>query len=325
MKTRKKVYIAGIVALWIVLMAAGGAIAYLRYLLYSEGQYFNSNGVRIHYFDKGEGTPVILVHGLGINAQINWMASGVYWRLVKKYRVLALDVRGHGRSDKPHDANQYGPEMAEDVVRLMDHLKIEKAHVVGYSMGGFIVVKLITMHPERLLSAAPCGAGWTARPEKDLAFLDQVADDLDQGKGFDRLLAFLEPAGKEPSKTRTKISNSIMTAINDVPAIAAAIRGMRQLQVTEDQLRENRVPTLAVIGERDPLKVFADQMAAVMSNLHLVVARGGDHMTTLGKPDTIKALDQFLAEHSPQAAESRSTVDAGHRNRAIAFAALAAQ
>lgn len=71
-----------------------------------------------------------------------------------------MDVRGHGLSGKPHDTAQYGVEMVEDVRRLLDHLKIEKAHLVGYSMGGFIVYKFMALHPERLITAMPCGAAW---------------------------------------------------------------------------------------------------------------------------------------------------------------------
>ncbi len=85
----------------------------------------------------------------------------VFQRLSRRYRVIALDNRGHGKSDKPYDPAQYGLELVDDVVRLMDHLGIAKAHVVGYSLGGFITLKLALRHPERLLSAAPCGAGWS--------------------------------------------------------------------------------------------------------------------------------------------------------------------
>ena len=73
--------------------------------------------------------------------------------LAKDFRVIALDCRGHGKSDKPHDATKYGNEMIEDVARLMDHLNIPKAHIVGYSMGGAITGKFITMHPDRVLTA----------------------------------------------------------------------------------------------------------------------------------------------------------------------------
>ena len=74
--------------------------------------------------------------------------------------MIALDLPGHGGSDKPEKPEAYGPQMAEDVVLLMDHLKIKKAHIVGYSLGGMITVKLLTLHPDRVLSATVGGMGW---------------------------------------------------------------------------------------------------------------------------------------------------------------------
>ena len=78
----------------------------------------------------------------------NWKLPRVFQKLSKRYRVIALDNRGHGKSDKPYDPAQYGLELVDDVVRLMDHLGIAKAHVVGYSLGGFITLKLALRHPE---------------------------------------------------------------------------------------------------------------------------------------------------------------------------------
>ena len=73
------------------------------------------------------------------------------------FQAIAIDCRGHGQSDKPHDVAKYGPEMAADVVRLMDHLKIEKAHFIGYSSGAFLIGKIAAMHPERVLSIIYAG------------------------------------------------------------------------------------------------------------------------------------------------------------------------
>src|SRR5438132_5614676 len=92
--------------------------------------FFLSNGVKMHYVTAGTGEPVVLIHG--------WSSSAQMWRpliddLSKDHRVIALDCRGHGESDKPHDPSKYGMEMANDVVRLLDRLKIKKAHIAGYS------------------------------------------------------------------------------------------------------------------------------------------------------------------------------------------------
>jgi pimeloyl-ACP methyl ester carboxylesterase len=106
-------------------------------------QTFDANGVKISYFVQGKGEPVVLLHGWLSSAGVNWALPGTSALLAKDYQVIALDVRGHGLSDKPTKEDAYGPELVEDVVRLLDHLKIEKAHVVGYSMGGIIAANFL--------------------------------------------------------------------------------------------------------------------------------------------------------------------------------------
>jgi len=90
-----------------------------------------------------------------------WITSGLLHKLARTHCVIAFDVRGHGKSGKPHDSAAYGPEMAWDVVRLLDHLAIAKAHVIGYSMGAHIVARLLTFALLPLLPAErrPKGAG----------------------------------------------------------------------------------------------------------------------------------------------------------------------
>src|ERR1035438_4357252 len=113
----------------------------------SQPHTFDSEGVHIRYTVEGKGEPVVLIHGLYANAQMNWRGPGIIKALAKNYEVIALDVRGHGGSGKPKEEDAYGVEMAEDVIQLLDHLKIQKAHLVGYSMGGMITMKLLTRNP----------------------------------------------------------------------------------------------------------------------------------------------------------------------------------
>jgi pimeloyl-ACP methyl ester carboxylesterase len=118
-------------------------------------QYFDSAGVRIRYVSVGQGKPVILIHGWAADAE---MWDSLIQDLSHDYRVIALDCRGHGKSDKPTDPKQYGMEMVNDIVRLMDHLGFAKAHIVGYSMGGSIALKMLTVRPERFLTAVIGGS-----------------------------------------------------------------------------------------------------------------------------------------------------------------------
>ncbi len=134
----------------------GGAAAAER----PEFQTFDSNGVKIAYVVQGKGEPVVFIHGYLSSAGINWMLPGITTLLAKDFQVIAVDVRGHGRSDKPTKEDAYGEELVEDVARLLDHLKIEKAHLVGYSMGGIITANFVVKHPDRVLSATLGGMGW---------------------------------------------------------------------------------------------------------------------------------------------------------------------
>ncbi len=274
----------------------------------AEDQFFDSNGVKIRYIVEGQGEPVVLIHGFTANLQVQWGLPGIISKLKKDYQVIALDNRGHGRSDKPYDPKQYGAEMINDVIRLMDHLTVPKAHVVGYSMGGFMTNYLVATHPERVISATLGGAGWTKAHDERLGFLTALADSLDAGKGVGPLIEQLTPANRpKPSPELIASINQMLMLTNDSKALAACIRGMGGLAVTEEQLRANKVPTLALIGSDDPLKLGVDELQKVMPNLKVDVLEGADHMTTFSKPQFIDDLKEFLSTHSqvkPAAAEA---------------------
>lgn len=262
-----------------------------------------SDGVKIQYYVEGAGEPVILIHGFGANAQVQWDLPGITKTLAKEYRVIALDNRGHGRSGKPIEQEKYGVEMVHDVIRLLDHEGIDKAHIVGYSMGAFITNKLVTMHPRRALSATLGGAGWAQ--EGMTNNLDEIAEALEQGKGIGPLLRFLTPPGRPaPTDEQLKPLNQLFMTINDPKALAAAARGMRQLTVTEAALTACPVPTLAIVGDLDPLKAGVVAMKGKKPHLRTVILPGATHMDAFNKPQFIKHVTEFLAEQ-------RSLVPAG--------------
>lgn len=268
---------------------------------------FDSNGVKIQYVMAGEGEPVILIHGFTASAMMNWQQPGVFDALAKNYKVIALDNRGHGRSGKPHEPEKYGVEMVEDIVRLMDHLGIERAHIVGYSMGGFITGKLVTTHPERVITATLGGAGWTKKDDERMKLIEELATSLEEGNGIAPLIRHLTPPG-DPQPTDEQIAgmNQMILIMNDPKALAAVARGMSNLEVPEQALRDNKVPLLALIGDRDPLKDGVDLMEPVAANLQVVVIEGADHMSAFGRPEFIESLEEFLAEHSKSTATTEA-------------------
>lgn len=261
------------------------------------GAFFEANGTRLHYRIEGAGEPLVLVHGFATRADINWRLPGTTKALARRYQVISLDQRGHWPSDMPTEPEHYGLEMVEDIVRLLDHLGIEKAHVVGYSMGGFITLKLVTLHPERLSSAAPCGAGWGVTDEKSLALLDGVAQSLIDGKGFGPLITHLDPREGKPGPLVIALINWFFRLVNEERPLGCLMKRFPDFEVSEEALRANTVPVLSIAGSRDPLCADVRRMIGVMANHEAVIIEGADHLTTMLHPQFINAIVAFLEKH----------------------------
>jgi pimeloyl-ACP methyl ester carboxylesterase len=265
----------------------------------SAGESFDSNGVQIHYVDKGRGLPVVLIHGFTGSYARHWEAPGVIDALEKAgYRVIAMDCRGHGQSGKPHDAGQYGLEMVRDVVRLLDHLKIARAHIVGYSMGGSIANQLLVKHPDRLLTVTLLGAGWagedlTVTNAQMLALADSFAR-----RDASYLIRGVTAGGTNgPTDAEVAALGAALFARNDADALAAVARGFLPLyDVPRDSLRSAQVPVLALIGELDSMNMEAvKRMKAVVPAVEVIELPGATHASSV-RPSA-EPLVAFLNKH----------------------------
>jgi pimeloyl-ACP methyl ester carboxylesterase len=146
----------------------------------AQDKFFDSNGVRIRYVEQGIGDPIVLIHGFGHSIE-NWIASGVLPNLSRDYRVIAFDVRGHGKSGKPPAADAYGREIGLDAIRLLDHLGMQRTHVIGHSMGARLTAQLLTTNPERFISATLNGhAGLFRWTRKDAELAEQEASEIER-------------------------------------------------------------------------------------------------------------------------------------------------
>jgi pimeloyl-ACP methyl ester carboxylesterase len=261
----------------------------------AESRFFDSNGVKIHYTVEGKGEPLVLVHGFAVNVTLQW--GPVIRALGSQYQIIALDNRGHGRSGKPHDPKQYGMQMVEDVVRLMDHLKVKKAHVAGYSLGAFVTLKMLATHPDRFVTATLGGAG--LGDPKEVGFLDKLGASIERGNNFGPLIERLNPPGRpKPTEQEIKSTSQFLAALNDTKALAAAIRGMKELVVDEEKLKAIKVPTLAMVGDQDPLKDTVDALRGKLPNYRTVVIEGADHLNAFARPEFSRTLRTFLADHA---------------------------
>lgn len=231
-----------------------------------------SDGVKVHYMRLGEsGSYVVLIHGYTGSAEGNWFRNGIAGALAKNHRVVALDCRNHGRSDKPQPN---GPGKAEDVLELMDHLHIQQAHIHGYSMGGAITGSLLASHPERFLTAAFGGSGfpevdpeWTAKLPADKQGVDPQEAELS------RLLRIHH--AMDNGMTKEEAEKLAATPVQAPARPAAAPRGP-QIDLTKVS-----IPILAINGELDRPHYKTARMYRELSNFTNVVLAGKSHLTAI--------------------------------------------
>ena len=263
-----------------------------------EDRFFDSAGVPIRYADVGSGLPVVLVHSYTSDLEQQWVAPGLFDRLGGAYRVIALDLRGHGKSGKPHDPLAYGPQMAWDIVRLLDHLALDKAHVVGYSLGAHVVVQLMTLAAERLRSATLGGSAgrrrWSAQHERQA---EREATEMQHGSLAAQLTRLL-PAGRLPSQRALDAVASRVLANNDRFALAAIRRSNGAQVVRDDDLARVQIPVLGIVGSEDPYREQFEELTGVLTRFELVVIEGATHMSTASTPEFVAALLRFLANVS---------------------------
>lgn len=260
-------------------------------------QFFTSDGTRIRYIERGSGAPVVLIHGFSVNSEMNWGA--VIPRLSPEFRVIALDLRGHGKSEKPQGPDAYGLAMVQDVENLLDHLGVERAHIVGYSMGGAIALKFLTMHPDRVRSAVLGGSGWSRsnQPVGLATLADALEAVADTGGSTSHVI--LETLGLRDTTVLGAADKAVLDA-NDPRALAAVARGLDEVDVPAEALSSNAVPTLVLIGERDVFRPLADSLVAVMSNADLEVLPGASHITAPQDPGFARAILAFLEAHAAE-------------------------
>jgi pimeloyl-ACP methyl ester carboxylesterase len=243
---------------------------------------FHHGSVGLAFLDEGQGKPIVLVHGFASTKETNWVQTGWVATLQGAgRRVIALDNRGHGQSAKLYDpADYHTTKMAGDVRALLDHLEIERADVVGYSMGARIAAFLALESPDRVRSMVLGGLGMhlidgVGLPESiaealEAPSINDVADP--QGRMF---RAFAD---------QTK---------SDRRALAACIRGSRQV-LTREQAASIQTPALIAVGTRDPIAGSADELAAAMPNAQALPIPGRDHMLAVGDKVFKAGVLEFL-------------------------------
>jgi pimeloyl-ACP methyl ester carboxylesterase len=243
---------------------------------------FQHDNLEFHFVDEGEGDPIVLVHGFASNLEINWVfPSWVSTLRNAGRRVIALDNRGHGQSSKPHDPKAYGlPAMGADVLALLDHVEVERADYLGYSMGGRIGMLLALTHPVRIRSAILGGIGASLI--------------TGPGRG-DHIVAALE--APSASAVSDPIARSFRVFADgtksDLAALAACMKSLGY-QFPPEEFAKCRVPVLIVRGSDDDIAGPAREIAAMIPGAEYVEIPGRNHMSAVGDKIFKEAALDFL-------------------------------
>jgi pimeloyl-ACP methyl ester carboxylesterase len=246
---------------------------------------FHNGAVEIAYLDEGEGAPILLVHGFASTKNVNWVYPAWVSELKKAgRRVIALDNRGHGDSGKLYDAEQYHVGiMAGDVTALMDHLRIARADIMGYSLGARIAAWLARSQPQRLRTAVFGGIGIGLVEGGGPG--ENVAQALEAGSLED----VTDPVG------RTFRAFADQTR-SDRRALAACLRGSRRL-MTADEAAAITVPVLIAVGTLDEIAGSAEALGSIIPGAEVLDIPNRDHMRAVGDKVYKTGVLEFLSRH----------------------------
>src|ERR1700687_3928894 len=245
---------------------------------------FHNGAVEIAYLDEGEGDSILLVHGFASTKNVNWVYPAWVSELKKNgRRVIALDNRGHGDSAKLYDPEAYYiGTMADDVSVRMDHLCIDRADIMGYSLGSRMTARLARSQPQRLRSAifggigigliAGGGPGENVAAALGAASLDNVTDPV--GRTF---RAFAD-------QTRS-----------DRRALAACLRGSRRL-MTREEAAGISVPVLIAVGTKDEIAGSAQALGKIIPGSKVLDIPNRDHMRAVGDRVYKTGVLDFLSQ-----------------------------
>lgn len=251
-------------------------------------QFMTRDGVRLRYRDIGSGEPVILLHGAS-RTLADW--EGIGDSLALTHRVIVPDQRGHGQSTKYPDAESYGWAMAADIERLLDHLRLDRAHLIGHSMGAMVASGVASRYPNRVATATLIAGPFYRDSATFATTLAPHTTAMERGEGFVSLFKWLFPG--IPDSIARGISAQAVAA-NDMPSITAVFRSTGAMIVTPAMAARIRVPLLLAVGGGDPLAAQSRDMATWWPGARLLEIAAATHGTIPMDPLVLPAIREHL-------------------------------
>lgn len=253
--------------------------------------YLVSDGLRLHYEVHGSGEPVVLLHGGTVSFEHNYAINGWTERLNSAgLQVIGLDFRGHGKSDKPHEAHYYGTaNLASDVLALTQHLNIDRAALIGYSLGTAVALHLLQTSPRRFTRAALVATG-----DGLIGFPPYT---------FDRVippLALVLARTEYPTDLPPHLAaywNFVTITGGDAKALIALSKA-RYPPLSAEQASAIDTPVLVVSGENDPVLGLGPRLAAALGQGNYLEVAGADHFSLAVDAGVQAAVASFITAKS---------------------------
>jgi pimeloyl-ACP methyl ester carboxylesterase len=246
-------------------------------------QYFTRDSLRFRYREAGQGDPVILLHGYTQRLEgLQDLADS----LAGTNRVIVMDERGFGESTKFSDPAKYGRAFGDDVIALMDSLKIPKAHFVGHSMGALIAADLALRYPARTSTISLLAGPFTDSTSLAKLWRPFVAD-LEQGRGLKGFVKWLVPG--IPDSMATGFDQQLQ-ASNDHGSLVAALKAMPAIVLPNGAKPDSGIRVLIAVGGGDPLLRMARALKALWPNATLVEAAGANHFDVVTRAEVVGAI-----------------------------------
>ncbi|GKY88440.1 alpha/beta fold hydrolase [Sinisalibacter aestuarii] len=260
----------------------------------AETYMIDSGGVALHVTDEGEGPAVILLHAFAGSSTL-WSAAGL--APLAGLRTITVDARGHGDSGRPTDPAAYGAEMANDVLRVMQARGVERAHIVGYSMGAETALKFAADHPEKVLSLVVAGSGWSGEAEGEL--YGYISDALGASASFGDFMAAMAPedSGSEEDAAAgyaMLLGHGIAPEQAAAPLAAVAAAMPDLLGLTAEELAAIPVPVLGLAGDADEEHDNVERLGDALADFTFVTIPGADHLAAPLTPAFAEAVTGFL-------------------------------
>jgi len=260
------------------------------------------DGVKLYYEDAGSGVPIVFVHEFAGDAR-SW--EGQIRHFSRYYRCIAYNARGFPPSDIPESVESYSQDRARDDIRaVLDALKIDKAHIVGLSMGGFAALHFGFTYPQRALSIVVAGCGYGASPDKRAQFMEETEA---AAAGFEKLGMAKAGEAYALGPTRVQFQNkdprgwrefADQLADHSAKGSALTMRGVQKRRPSlfdlADKMKTITAPALIMTGDEDwPCLEPALLMKRTIPTAALVVMPNAGHTINLEEP---AAFNQHIAD-----------------------------